>query len=94
MNEIQQEHQPGAAFSTRRNVPIVENIGGKQIEVTFLGTNARGRLTWIMWNPTQPFLIGILTQGQLGFTFEQRTSAGVMLHENVPLSRVQRAIAG
>lgn len=94
MSEIQQEHQPGAAFSTRRNVPVIENIGGKQIEVTFLGTNAQGRLTWIMWNPGQPFLIGMLTQGQLGFTFEQRTGAGVMLHENVPLSRVQRAIAG
>ena len=94
MSEIQQEQQASAAFSTRRNIPVVENIGGRDIEVTFLGTNSLDRMTWILWNPGQPLLIGILTQGQLGFTLEQRTSGGVLLHENVPLSRVQRAIGG
>jgi hypothetical protein len=94
MSEIQQERQGPAPFSTRRNVPVIEKIGGRDIEVTFLGMNSLGRLTWILWNPGEPLLIGVLTQGHRGFTLEQRTSGGVMLHENVPLSRVQHAIGG
>ncbi|HUH52594.1 MAG TPA: hypothetical protein VLZ31_00925 [Microbacteriaceae bacterium] len=78
---------------TQRMVPVIQRMGDRDIEVTFLGTNSKGQPTWILWNAHTPYLIGLLSQGGLGFTFEQRTSAGVMLHEHVPLQRVQRAIS-
>lgn len=79
-------------LSKRPMVPIMQKIGGRDIESTFLGDNAFGQPTWVLWNPREPYLIGILRQGQLGYTFEQRTSHGVMLHEDVSFKRVQRAL--
>lgn len=73
-------------------IPRVQKMGERDIEVTFLGLNAQGRPTWILWNEEEPMLIGLLTQGRLGFTFEQRTSAGVLLHENISLNLVNKAL--
>lgn len=73
-------------------VPHVQSFGDRDIEVTYLGENTRGRPTWIMWRAEEPSLIGLLTQSQLGFDFEQRTSAGVFVHENISLKRLQRAL--
>lgn len=74
-------------------VPTMQHIGDRDIEVTFLGLNTVGRPTWILWNPGEPHLIGLLTQGAIGYNFEQRTSAGVFLHENISLNRLNRALA-
>lgn len=82
----------GPNLPTQQMVPQIQRIGERDIEMTFLGLNTHGRPTWILWNPTEPFLLGMLTQGRIGFTFEQRTSHGVLLHENVSLERVRRAL--
>lgn len=79
-------------LSKQAMVPIVHRIGGRDIETTFLGDNAFGQPTWVLWNSEEPYLIGLLRQGQIGYTFEQRTSQGVMLHEDVSFKRVQRAL--
>lgn len=92
MNEIQQTDL--VTLTTRALVPSVQKIGNRDIEITFLGNNANGQPTWIMWNASEPYLIGMLCQGKLGFTFEQRTDQGVMFHENISLQRVQRALGG
>lgn len=91
MSEIQ---QPGGGFtlSTRTLMPSLQRVGVREIEVTFLGKNASGQPTWVLWNPAEPFLIGVLSQGKLGFTLEQRTDQGVMLHEDISFSRLQRAL--
>lgn len=92
MNEMQHSRDGEIAFSTRRMVPAVQRFGDRDIEVTFLGNNTFGEPTWILWNPSEPYLIGVLRQGKIGFTFEQRTSQGVMLHEDISLSRLRRAL--
>ncbi|MBK0417759.1 hypothetical protein JD276_01740 [Leucobacter sp. CSA1] len=92
MNEMQQSQNGGVVLSTQRMVPTVQRFGDRDIEVTFLGNNTFGQPTWILWNAREPYLIGILRQGRIGFTFEQRTSQGVMLHEDISLTRLQRAI--
>lgn len=92
MSEVQQSG--GVTLSTRALVPSVQRVGSREIEVTYLGNNTHGQPTWVLWNSSEPFLIGMLVQGKLGFTFEQRTSSGVMLHENISLQRVQRALGG
>lgn len=74
-------------------MPVVQRFGDREIEVTFLGKNSTGQPTWVLWNPMEPHLIGMLREGQFGYTLEQRTDQGVMLHENLSLRRVQRAIA-
>lgn len=94
MNEIQDYDRDRPVFSTERLMPKVERFGDKDIEVTYLGENANGFATWILWNSNDPYLIGMLIQGDQGFTFEQRTSGGVMLHQDVSFSRIRRAIAG
>lgn len=73
-------------------VPVMVRMGDRDIESTFLGDNAFGEPTWVLWNADTPYLIGLLRQGQLGYTFEQRTSHGVMLHEDVSFRRVQAAL--
>lgn len=92
MSELQQSDE--VTLSTRAMVPSVQRIGNREIEITFLGNNAQGQPTWLLWNPLEPYLVGMLVQGKLGFTFEQRTGQGVMLHENISLQRVQRALVG
>ncbi len=92
MSELQQSS--GVTLSTRAMVPSVQRVGSREIEITYLGNNTHGQPTWVLWNPNEPYLIGMLVQGKLGFTFEQRTGQGVMLHENISLQRVQRALGG
>ena len=92
MSEMQQSSGDEVALSTRRMVPTMQRIGGRDIEVTFLGNNTLGQPTWILWNSAEPYLIGLLRQGKIGFTFEQRTSNGVMLHEGISMARFQREI--
>lgn len=92
MNELQQSDN--VTLSTRAMVPSVQRVGSREIEITFLGNNTKGQPTWVLWNPLEPYLIGMLIQGKLGFHFEQRTGQGVMLHENISLQRVQRALGG
>lgn len=92
MSEMQQAGDGNVVLSTQRLVPRVQRIGGREIEVTFLGNNTHGQPTWILWNATEPYLIGVLRQGAIGYTFEQRTSTGVMLHEEISMRRLQRAI--
>lgn len=84
--------QETAPLPTERMVPQVQTMGNRDIEVTFLGLNTHGKPTWILWNPREPHLIGLLTQGTLGYNFEQRTSAGVFLHENISLNRLNKAL--
>lgn len=79
-------------LSKQPMVPTMHRFGGRDIETTYLGDNAFGQPTWVLWNPEEPYLIGVLRQGQIGYTFEQRTSQGVMLHEDVSFKRVQRAL--
>lgn len=92
MSEVQQSTD--VTLSTRALVPSMQRVGNRDIEITFLGNNTHGQPTWVLWNPLEPFLIGMLVQGKLGFNFEQRTDQGVMLHENISLQRVQRALGG
>lgn len=77
---------------TERMLPRVQKMGDRDIEVTFLGLNADGRPSWILWNSLEPHLIGLLTQGRLGYNFEQRTSVGVSVHENISLNRLNKAL--
>jgi len=93
----QKENQLDSAddvLSKQELVPTVLKVGNREIESTFLGENAFGEPTWVLWNSETPYLIGLLRQGQLGYTFEQRTSHGVMLHEDVSFRRVQAALTG
>ncbi|WP_125100175.1 hypothetical protein [Leucobacter chromiireducens] len=94
MSEMQHAGAGGVALSNDVLAPSVQRIGNRDIEITFLGKNAAGQNTWIMWNSAEPYLIGMLSQGKMGYHFEQRTSSGVLVHENISLSRVQRAIGG
>jgi len=94
MSEMQETGTGGVTLSHDVLMPSVQRIGGREIEITFLGRNAQGQLTWILWNASDPYLIGMLCQGKMGFNFEQRTTSGVMLHENITLNRVQRALGG
>lgn len=94
MSEMQQTGHSGVALSHNALMPSVQRIGERDIEITYLGTNAHGQPTWIMWNASEPYLIGMLSRGKMGYHFEQRTSSGVMLHENISLNRVQRALGG
>lgn len=94
MNEMQQSGSGALKLSTQAMVPTVQRFGSREIEITFLGNNTFGQPTWILWNPEEPYLIGLLRQGKIGFTFEQRTDQSVMLLEDISLSRLQRAIAG
>ncbi|GAB2561367.1 hypothetical protein [Leucobacter ruminantium] len=94
MSEMQQTAAASVALSTERLMPSVQSIGGRDIEITFLGPNMYGQPTWVMWNASEPYLIGLLSQGRLGYHFEQRTSSGVFVHENISLQRVQRALGG
>lgn len=80
------------ALSTQYLVPTIQRIGNRDIETTFLGDNAFGEPTWVLWTAEEPYLIGILRQGQIGYTFEQRTSHGVMLHKDISFRRVQAAL--
>lgn len=91
MSELERSSETN--LPTQRMVPVMQRIGDRDIEFTFLGTNDKGHPTWILWNAETPYLVGLLTQGGLGFTFEQRTSAGVMVHSHVPLEKVQQAIS-
>lgn len=79
-------------LSTQVLVPSVQRIGERDIETTFLGNNSSGQPTWMLWNAESPYLIGMLKQVDEGFTLEQRTDHGVMLHENISFRRLQRAI--
>ena len=94
MNEVQQHGDGVVALSTDRLIPHVQRIGQQEIEFTFLGPNRQGQPTWIMWNANEPFLIGMLSQGKMGYHFEQRTGEGVQRLENISLNRVQRALGG
>ena len=92
MNEVLQQEEAVVALSTERLTPRIQKIGSQEIEITFLGPNAAGQPTWIMWNANEPFLIGMLSQGKMGYHFEQRTSSGVQKLENISLNRVRRAL--
>ncbi|MBL3698761.1 hypothetical protein [Leucobacter luti] len=94
MSEMQHVGSGGVALSKDVLAPSVQRIGSRNIEITFLGPNAQGQPTWIMWSAEEPYLIGMLSQGKMGYRFEQRTSSGALLHENISLSRVQRALGG
>lgn len=94
MNDMEQTGEQVVALSRERLMPTVQRIGGRSIEFTFLGPNASGQPTWIMWNSEEPYLIGMLCQGKLGYTFEQRTTDGPRILEGISLLRVQRALGG
>jgi len=94
MSEMQHTGTGSVALSTERLMPSMQRIGTRDIEITFLGPNAQGQPTWVMWNASEPYLIGLLSQGRIGYHFEQRTSSGVFVHENISLTRVQRALGG
>ncbi|UOQ56315.1 hypothetical protein MUN78_11550 [Leucobacter allii] len=94
MSEMQQAGNGSVALTRTALAPSVQRIGDRDIEITFLGDNAQGLPTWIMWSADEPYLIGMLCQGKMGYHFEQRTSTGVLVHENISLSRVQRALGG
>jgi len=94
MSEMEESESGEVVLSTEVMVPAVHRIGDRDIEMTFLGENAFGQPTWVLWNPAEPYLIGVLRQGRLGYTFEQRTSQGVMLHEDVSFKKVQKALSG
>lgn len=94
MSEVQQHGEGVVALSTDRLMPHVQRIGKLDIEFTFLGPNMYGQPTWIMWNAEEPTLIGMLSQGKMGYHFEQRTGGGVQRLENISLNRVQRALGG
>ncbi len=94
MSELSESKRGVVTLSTRALVPSVQRFGNREIETTFLGNNSDGNPTWMLWNPLEPYLIGILRQGKLGFTLEQRTDHGVMVHENISLKRLQKAIGG
>ena len=94
MSEMEEFESGEVVLSTEVMVPAVHRIGDRDIETTFLGENAFGQPTWVLWNPEEPYLIGVLRQGRLGYTFEQRTSQGVMLHEDVSFKKVQKALSG
>lgn len=94
MSEMQQTGSDIVALSTERLMPTVQRIGSRDIEFTFLGPNTKGQPTWVMWNAEDPYLLGMLSQGKIGYTFEQMTTAGPQVHEGISLSRVQRALEG
>lgn len=94
MNEVQQSKSDVVALSTERLMPSVQRIGSRDIEFTFLGPNSSGLPTWVMWNADEPHLIGLLSQGKIGYTFEQRTTDGPRVLEGISLKRVQRALGG
>ena len=95
MSEMQNQAETQMlALSTDRLMPRVQRIGSQEVEITFLGPNTHGQPTWIMWNAKEPYLIGMLMQGKMGYHFEQRTSGGVDRLENLSLSRVQRMLGG
>lgn len=94
MTEMQQARNDVVALSTERLMPTVQRIGARDIEFTFLGPNSDGQPTWVMWNANEPYLIGVLRQGKIGYTFEQRTTDGPLLLEGISLQRVQRALGG
>lgn len=81
-------------FKTKLLQPVVCTVGNREIEVTFLGMNARGQATWILWNAEDPYYIGVLRQGKIGYVFEQRTSEGSLVHENLSKPRIQRILEG
>lgn len=93
-DEVQKTGNDVVALSTERLMPSVQRIGAREIEFTFLGPNSAGQPTWVMWNAEDPYLIGMLSQGKIGYTFEQRTTDGPMLLEGISLQRVQRALGG
>lgn len=94
LSELSESKRGVVTLSTRVLVPSVQRFGNREIEMTFLGNNSDGQPTWMLWNPLEPYLIGVLRQGRMGFTLEQRTDQGVMLHENISLKRLQKAIGG
>lgn len=94
MSEMQHLENGTVALSTEHLMPGVQRIGNRDIEVTFLGKNGEGQPTWLLWNASQPNLIALLSQGRMGYHLEQRTNYGVMVQENISLSRVQRALGG
>lgn len=94
MSNVQSDGAIQPIFGTQRLVPVKHRLGEREIEVTFLGNNSSGEPTWILWNATEPLLIGVLRQGKIGYTFEQRTSAGAMVYENLSQPRVQRMLGG
>ncbi|WP_217136652.1 hypothetical protein [Leucobacter chinensis] len=91
MSEISRADE-STQLPTERMMPRVQKMGNRDIEVTFLGLNSNGKPSWILWNPNEPHLIGLLTQGSLGYNFEQRTSVGVFMHENISLNRLNKAL--
>lgn len=94
MGEVEQHSDGIVALSTERLAPYTQRFGQHEIEFTFLGPNALGQPTWILWNSSEPHLIGMLSQGKMGYHFEQRTGVGVQRLENISLNRVQRALGG
>lgn len=91
---MRQAENGSVALTRDTLMPGVQRIGRRNIEITYLGKNSRGLPTWIMWNADEPNYLGLLTQGKMGYNFEQRVSSGVLLHENISLNRVQRALGG
>lgn len=86
---------PGAVepiFAQRMLVPTYHRIGERELEVTFLGKNAYGEDTWLLWNHSEPRLMGMLRQGEDSFTFEQRTSEGPLIHSDLSRQRVQKML--
>ena len=94
MSDMQHSGSGSVALSTDHLLPRGQRIGNRDIEVTFLGKNGSGQPTWLLWDAQQPNLIALLSQGSMGYHLEQRTNYGVMLQENISLSRVQRALGG
>lgn len=94
MSEVRRQGEKVLALPTDRLMPNIQRFGRQTIEFTFLGPNIHGQPTWIMWNASEPHLIGMLSQGKMGYHFEQRTGDGVQRLENISLNRVQRALGG
>lgn len=94
MSELQQSGDEVVALGDAELQPAHQRIGANDIEITYLGLNASGERTWMMWNRREPYLLGVLREGKLGYHFEQRTSTGVMYQENISLKRVRRALGG
>ncbi|MDO4241959.1 MAG: hypothetical protein Q4C71_05450 [Microbacteriaceae bacterium] len=93
MNAKKRNGEVQPVFSTDSVlVPRVHNLNGHAVEVTYLGRSTDSKNTWILWNAQEPFLIGLLRQGKMGYVFEQRTSAGPILHENLASQYVHKMI--
>lgn len=92
MNQEQHGNQLEPLFDTELLVPTKQKVGDREIEVTYIGSASAEEPTWILWNADEPYLIGMVRQSNLGYTFEQRTSVGPLVHKNLSGQNVHRIL--